>query len=484
MIGSIGATLYSSVSATSTRSRPWQVASAVALGVASGLLMTSSPLGAALLCLMFFFPVHLPIAIFAALLTAGFAWTIEPALGQLGLWCSGFEPVTHSIASLNSIPFVPWLRLNNTIVLGGVLLAVSQLIPTYVVIRKIYLTLVEEIAEKKDAHWIRVEPKHQKAAQAVETLSPRDAGDNRVYEDFETFEQNYALVDDGLELDRVMQNDAVYDQNKSSKYEQYEIPALRIKDALAKATLVDDIGEPPIVERQGNEQPVAVSTATSADDVLTESQEDPFSDDDMPTLREALMAGRAVAAEESQSNQCSDSSDESSEQEALQVASDSAIQRVEASLESRQEVSDLDTKDVAARAAELAGLVDEMLTAIKSEEVQSIAKQSAVVGEQKSVQRESVLRDSTSGNPESPGQDGLTEQDGVGNAMDSLDQSSKVLADLPHEPQGPHLGNVAKQSQATVAVSKDAASLVEEVAQHEEALRYLLHHLKDIKDRV
>lgn len=454
MFSSIGASVYGSLSATSCRCRPWQVAAAVALGVTGGLLLTKSPLGAIALGVLFFLPVHLPLAIFVSLLTAGLVWMIEPALGQFGWWSLNFGGVASAVGYLNTIPFVPWLRLNNTVVHGALMLGLVQTIPTFMIVRRVFIALTENLVyETEDAEWIRVDAAHENE------FSPRVARDSQ---------RSSVFADEGLELEPLMQNEQytdAYDDESGSKYEQYEIPDTPIAGKLETGT--SDVAEESSAaqEEMAANNLVADSTSEQAD-IAAEQVISPGGED--ASLDAAPASEATEADQEAVATELAEVHFSAAQQATDESAGDEAIERVETTLQSRGDINELNTEDVAARAAELAGLVDEMLSAIKTEEVKS-ATETETNADSQNGSRESSEELT---NSELPGARYLADQ-----------QTSREEAPTPHIVSRATSESSEGGETTTVVVKKETASLVEEVAQHEEALRYLLRHLKEIKER-
>lgn len=127
--------IFSLLTATSCRTHPSQLAGAIALGVAAGLLPKFSGLFVLMLAIAFALPVHLlltlAIAGVVSLIAASFSGSFS-SLGQASL--------THPLLAdfwmrLDTYPLVPWLRLHNTLVHGTAVVAAAQLIPTLMLSR-------------------------------------------------------------------------------------------------------------------------------------------------------------------------------------------------------------------------------------------------------------------------------------------------------------------------------------------------------------
>ncbi len=121
---------------TSSRHQPWQIALAISLGVLAGLLpklnLTFCLVG--LVC--YALPIHLPLATATCILVSlTVHWLVAPAFaiaaGRLGLW-SLTDPLLGDLwMRLDAMPLVPWFRLHNTVTHGSWLIGSACLVPVF-----------------------------------------------------------------------------------------------------------------------------------------------------------------------------------------------------------------------------------------------------------------------------------------------------------------------------------------------------------------
>ncbi len=119
------------VSVFTTADSPRQIAAAVALGAMIGLVPKGNLTAAVLALVLFSLRVHLAAGTAAAVLFswAG-AWT-DPLANRLGTAILT-HPAAHPIgAYLFDLPCVPWTALNNTVVLGSLILGLVLFYPLY-----------------------------------------------------------------------------------------------------------------------------------------------------------------------------------------------------------------------------------------------------------------------------------------------------------------------------------------------------------------
>ncbi len=133
MFRSMAVALARILQSSSSRHRPWQVALAVALGACTGLMTSSTFLAAGMLLLLVCLPIHLPLALVVAAVIASVNALLAPAVGQLGAYSLQQPDVLSWVLRMNEFPLVPWLRINNTVVWGAIVLGAGQLLPTFLI---------------------------------------------------------------------------------------------------------------------------------------------------------------------------------------------------------------------------------------------------------------------------------------------------------------------------------------------------------------
>lgn len=118
--------LSRTLQATSTRHRPRHIALAVAVGVVCGLLPKLSVLFVVLAVAACLLPLHLPLAFATAFIVGALTESLLPLAGHLGV-ASLTHPATQSVwLRFNALPLASWLQLDNSLqngrfVLGGLL---------------------------------------------------------------------------------------------------------------------------------------------------------------------------------------------------------------------------------------------------------------------------------------------------------------------------------------------------------------------------
>lgn len=374
MFESVGAAVYRPLSATSARRRPGHVGAAVALGIACGLLLTKSLLGPLLLLAIYFLPVHLPIAMLTAIGVASVSGLLAPVAGLLGIWSMKITPVQQWVGGLQAYPLAAWLRLNNSVAHGSMLIALAQLLPSFLVVRSF-------------ARWARAQS---------EFFSGTSVG---------------ADVDHQQEL----------------------VPAIAFLDDSFREELEADVVKP-------TDKPVTeVSTADTSAKNPTE----------LETISKIALTGSSL----------------------MTTSASDPINALEAHLRS-DSTGPLSTQEVANRASELANLVGDILSSIESAgDVTGESGEPTSVADSTPISRDDSQEDEST----------------LSGKVDRMLNQTQTLkwpekegsfsgAAIAHNHQ-PHASPV-NTAQASVRNSRP------EAARHEEALRYLLHHLKEIQEKV
>ncbi|MCR9292377.1 MAG: hypothetical protein NXI32_06640 [bacterium] len=378
MFESVGAAVYRPLSATSARRRPGHVGAAVALGIACGLLLTKSLLGPLLLLAIYFLPVHLPIAMLTTIGVASVSGLLAPVAGLLGIWSMKITPVQQWVGGLQAYPLAAWLRLNNSVAHGSMLIALAQLLPSFLVVRSF-------------ARWARAQ------SEFVSGTSVR--GD----------------VDHQQEL----------------------VPAIAFLDDSFREEFEAEVVKP--TDKPTDKPATEVSTADTSAKNPTE----------LETTSKIALTGSSL----------------------MTTSASDPINALEAHLRS-DSTGPLSTQEVANRASELANLVGDILSSIESAgDVTGESGDPTSVAEAAPISRDDSQEDEST----------------LSGKVDRMPNQTQTLkwpekegsfsgAAIAHNHQ-PHASPVST-AQASVRNSRP------EAARHEEALRYLLHHLKEIQEKV
>jgi uncharacterized protein (TIGR03546 family) len=110
---------------------PKQLAFGVALGVTIGLIPKGNLIAALLTVLLFAFRTNLGAGLLTIFGVSAIAARLDPLLHGIGARVLGHPAVYYRISKWYELPLMPWTSLNNTVVVGGVLLSAALFYPAY-----------------------------------------------------------------------------------------------------------------------------------------------------------------------------------------------------------------------------------------------------------------------------------------------------------------------------------------------------------------
>lgn len=115
--------------ALSAERSPNQIAWGVALGVLVGLVPKGNLTAWLFGIILVATKVNLGAGMLAAILVSTISVGIDPLTHEIGLRLLKIQSIQQMLGRLSEKPLVPWLALNNTVVLGSVVLGLSVLYP-------------------------------------------------------------------------------------------------------------------------------------------------------------------------------------------------------------------------------------------------------------------------------------------------------------------------------------------------------------------
>lgn len=151
---------------------PEQIAWGLAIGVSFGLVPMDSIISVLLLFAILILPVnHLCAAIaFVSMSLAG--RFVAPIPNALGLWILSHQWVVNTLGAIYSLPLVPWLRLNNTMVVGGFCLGILSVAPNYITLRWLVRRTQSKIQQWSIDEVARQAPEFRKISSERSTRNP------------------------------------------------------------------------------------------------------------------------------------------------------------------------------------------------------------------------------------------------------------------------------------------------------------------------
>ncbi len=127
----MGDAIRSLLHRSSSCHQPWQLSAAIALGVVCGLLPKFSLLFCAIVVVCCALPIHLPLAACTCFMLSFAAGPLTQAAGRAGLWSLTNSSLVDMWSSVDQIPWLPWIGLNNSVVHGSFLIGLGIAVPVF-----------------------------------------------------------------------------------------------------------------------------------------------------------------------------------------------------------------------------------------------------------------------------------------------------------------------------------------------------------------
>ncbi len=110
---------------------PHQLALAIALGAALGLVPKLNLIAVVWLLLLFMLRVNLLVGLISAGAASMASVALDPYLHRLGDFLLSSELLSPLFVSVYRLPLGAWTSINNTVVVGATVIGLLQIIPTY-----------------------------------------------------------------------------------------------------------------------------------------------------------------------------------------------------------------------------------------------------------------------------------------------------------------------------------------------------------------
>ncbi|MFN7738292.1 MAG: TIGR03546 family protein [Pirellula sp.] len=151
---------------------PEQIAWGLAIGVSFGLVPMDSIISVMLLIAILILPVNHLCAAVAFVSMALVSRFVAPIPNALGLWILSHQWVVSALSVIYSLPLVPWLRLNNTMVVGGLFLGILSVAPNYITLRWLVRRTHSTIQQWSIDEVARQAPEFRKISSEKSTRTP------------------------------------------------------------------------------------------------------------------------------------------------------------------------------------------------------------------------------------------------------------------------------------------------------------------------
>ena len=115
-----------------------QIALAIALGIAIGILPKGNLIAVLFVVLLFTLRTNLAAGLLSAAICSWIGVGLDPISHRVGEAVLTFGPLQGLFAGLYRLPYAPWLSFNNTVVMGGLLIGLLQMPLTYFWCRRMF----------------------------------------------------------------------------------------------------------------------------------------------------------------------------------------------------------------------------------------------------------------------------------------------------------------------------------------------------------
>jgi len=120
------------ISALNGNQKKSQIAAGIAWGVLLGLVPLNNPFGIALLIISFFFSHNHGAKIFGLAVVKILSMMILPKIDELGYWILTLDSLRGLFTKMYNMPFVPFTKFNNTLVMGGFAAGIALWLPIFI----------------------------------------------------------------------------------------------------------------------------------------------------------------------------------------------------------------------------------------------------------------------------------------------------------------------------------------------------------------
>ena len=132
------------------RNHPHQLAWAVGLGVILGLVPHGNLVAVAILLVIVITNINHAMAAVATVVTTFVASQLDPVSDQVGQYVLTNETTGPMVASAWQWPLVPWTDLNNTVVMGSLVIGLAAMIPVVMITYPIFRWLSSPLPAEND----------------------------------------------------------------------------------------------------------------------------------------------------------------------------------------------------------------------------------------------------------------------------------------------------------------------------------------------
>ena len=134
--------------ALNSNSRPGELSSGIAFGFCLALIPGGNLLWAALFCIAFLLKHNLAAMLLSLLLFSPLAALADPLLNRMGYMVLTLPALQDPLAALYAMPVLPWLKFNNTMVMGSFIWSAILWLPVYLLFRFLVVLYRKKVASR------------------------------------------------------------------------------------------------------------------------------------------------------------------------------------------------------------------------------------------------------------------------------------------------------------------------------------------------
>lgn len=123
------------IAEASLHGSPSCIAGGMAIGAILGLIPWDNLVSACLILAVFALPVNQVAAVMTLMVTVGLHSRLAPFPNAFGAWILSSPTTLEFLRRFSRIPLVPWLRLNNTMVMGGLSIGLITVVPNWMLLQ-------------------------------------------------------------------------------------------------------------------------------------------------------------------------------------------------------------------------------------------------------------------------------------------------------------------------------------------------------------
>lgn len=134
--------------ALNSNSRPGELSSGIAFGFCLALIPKGNLLWVTIFCIAFLLKHNLAAMLLSLILFPPLAALLDPILNSTGHFILTLPALQDIFTKLYNLPILPWLKFNNTIVIGSIIWSLILWVPLFIVFRILVILYRKKVASR------------------------------------------------------------------------------------------------------------------------------------------------------------------------------------------------------------------------------------------------------------------------------------------------------------------------------------------------